>query len=238
MKEISSEKHPLIKQIKRLIKSKKAREEEGLMVVEGVKLVRELENPSLLFTCHPQFESPGEVYLLPPDLFEKISSVKTPEGLLALNPLPQETPLENKHALLALDGLSDPTNLGAIFRSALALGWEGVYLLPGCTDPFSPKAIRASMGATCKLPYQKITFEQLKQFKGFTLLSAGLNGTAPSALPSNEKRILIFGSESHGLSPEVESETHQVTIPINASMESLNVSAAAAILLYEYRRKA
>ena len=83
---------------------------------------------------------------------KKISGMQTPEGLVVEIEMPKPAPLEGLKYLLALDGVSDPGNVGALLRTALALGWQGIFILDESCDPFNDKALRSARGATFRLP--------------------------------------------------------------------------------------
>lgn len=178
------------------------------------------------------------------------------------------------HRLLALERCQDPGNLGTLLRTALALGWDGVFLLPGCADHFNDKAMRASRGACFKLPVASGSLEDWKrvtQHHGLACIAADLdrtsgggeaNGTAADAIlhhgTSNNSNgstsngtngasssasvweslgedlgvSLVLGSEGQGLSENVLRECTAVSIPMIGDMESLNVAAAGAILMW------
>ncbi|KAL8109210.1 hypothetical protein AgCh_025342 [Apium graveolens] len=150
------------------------------------------------------------------------------------------------HRVLVLDGIQDPGNLGTLLRSAMAFGWGGVFLLPGCCDPFNDKALRASRGASFQLPVVSgdwIHLEALKNelqmkilaghpadddnHKSVTLLSRMFADSL-----ADKKICLVLGSEGNGLSKKSRQEAELVAIPMTGEFESLNVSVAGGILLY------
>ncbi|WOG84466.1 hypothetical protein DCAR_0103649 [Daucus carota subsp. sativus] len=150
------------------------------------------------------------------------------------------------HRVLVLDGIQDPGNLGTLLRSAMAFGWGGVFLLPGCCDPFNDKALRASRGASFQLPIVSgdwVHLEALKDAlqmkilaghpadndkqKSVTLLSRMFADSL-----ADTKICLVLGSEGSGLSEKSRQEAELVAIPMTGEFESLNVSVAGGILLY------
>jgi len=140
--------------------------------------------------------------------------------------------------VLVLDGVADPGNLGTLLRTALALGWEGAYLLQNCCDPYNDKALRAAMGATFRLPLRMgtaSTLQQLAEEEDWRCWVADLKGESPESVPTQQKIALILGSEAHGVSEACRRLGRAVAIPMPGSMESLNVSTAGAILLYLLR---
>lgn len=166
------------------------------------------------------------------DILEKISGTKTPEPYLAEIPHPTPSSLEGKTKLLALDGVSDPGNVGTLIRTALALGFEGVFLTEGSADPFMDKALRASKGAALHLPIQ-----MGMETKLLTLIKE--NQLTPYVADSKGKKdtsfisplILILGSEAHGPSQTLKEIGTLISIPMLGKTESLNVAVAGGILM-------
>ncbi|KAJ9515553.1 hypothetical protein QJQ45_021632 [Haematococcus lacustris] len=144
--------------------------------------------------------------------------------------------------LLVLDGVQDPGNLGSLARSALGFGFQALYLLPSCCDPWNDKAIRASQGAVLRIPiFRQGSLSHLLQTAqqhSLALVAAALpqdchNAPRPFPGPHLKARgvALVLGSEGQGLSKEVMQACHPVTIPMS-NLESLNVAAAAHILMF------
>lgn len=150
------------------------------------------------------------------------------------------------HRVLVLDGIQDPGNLGTLLRSAMAFSWGGVFLLPGCCDPFNDKALRASRGASFQLPIVSGSWIHLEalinefqtkilaghpqgteELKPVTLLSQGLADSL-----ADTKLCLVLGSEGTGLSERSKQVSELVSIPMAGEFESLNVSVAGGIFLY------
>ncbi|KAK4742917.1 hypothetical protein SAY87_000918 [Trapa incisa] len=150
------------------------------------------------------------------------------------------------HRILVFDRIQDPGNLGTLLRSMVAFNWDGVFLLPGCCDPFNDKALRASRGASFQIPIVVGEWSHLKSLKneyGLRLL-AGHPGSSEDHRPVTElSRVLVdsllqeplclvLGSEGRGLSEQSELECELVSIPMAGKFESLNVSVAGGILMY------
>ena len=176
----------------------------------------------------------GETFTEP--LFKQLSDTKTSQGVLALFPRPKEADVfaRKDSIVVTLDGVQDPGNVGTIIRLAAAFDAAGVALLPGCADPFSPKAIRASAGAVLAVPVARIDAAALD---GHQLYAADGSGKADDPPASNA--VLIFGSEGAGVSPELRRRSKRIAVAMSPNVESLNVAAAAAILLsrsYALRR--
>ncbi len=236
MKQIISLQHPLVKRLAKLNSDRSLRYEEKSVVVEGIKLVEELKGSlKRVLVTDPSLAPPGvETYLVSNEVIGKIAGSKHPEGIVAEVEMPVfRLPISCRY-LLVLDGVSDPGNLGTLLRSALALGWEGAYLLGNCCDPFNDKAIRAAKGATFRLPIQKGSFTEFSgvvKERALIPLVATLEGESIKTLHAAQRIALILGSESHGPSKEVVEFAKKITIPIT-NMESLNVASAGAILMY------
>ncbi|CAN6450849.1 unnamed protein product [Victoria cruziana] len=153
--------------------------------------------------------------------------------------------------LLVLDGIQDPGNLGTLLRTAMAFGWDGVFLLPGCCDPFNEKAIRASRGSCFQIPIVSGRWEHLESLKSrfkMKLLAghpenSGEEKTSLSLSPEftflwEDKPVaLVVGSEGHGLSEESKSICELISIPMAGGYESLNVSVAGGIFLFMLQPK-
>lgn len=173
------------------------------------------------------------------EILEKISGTKTPEPYLAEIPFPTSFSLKGKTKLLALDGVSDPGNVGTLIRTALALGFEGVFLTSGSADPFNDKALRASKGAALHLPIQIGTKEELMTLideNQLTPYVADSKGTTDSTFTI--PLILILGSEAHGPSAKLKSRGTLISIPMSGQTESLNVAVAGGILMNKIQERA
>lgn len=243
MRQISSIHHPLVSRWMQLRDKKSARLSHGMVFVQGKKLVRELcesflveivileEGRGLLDEIWPA----KEVVLVSRAIMNKISSIDSPEGIAAIVPMPRQAPALTGKALIALDRVSEPGNMGTLLRSALALGWDGAFVLEGSCDPFNDKALRAARGATFRLNLYHGTWPQLYRLVeqgGYTPLAADIVGTPLSHMALPDKPLLVLGNEATGLSSEARSLCKSITIPLLGPMESLNVAAAGAILMY------
>lgn len=152
-------------------------------------------------------------------------------------PRPADFSAVKPKKLLVLDRIQDPGNIGTIFRSALAFGWDGIFLLDGCADPYGDKAIRASRGASLRLRLSKGSIEDLLQLTSdMALFSAEpVEGSIQRVrdTPLNLQRIaLVLGSEGEGVSEELKKHCIPLSIPMANEMESLNVSVAGGILMF------
>ena len=249
MERITSRRNPLITRLRKLGADKKARRAEGLFLCEGVKLVEE----ALRWGCRMEalvaaegVELPGglpegiRLAEVPADVFKSLSTVDTPQGLLALCRTPALTPPEAlaPGRYLVLDGVQDPGNVGTIWRTADALGADGVFLLPGCAEPYAPKTVRATMGACFRLPVWESGLEQLTGLlrgAGLPLYATALRAdTADLRSAELSRAAVVIGSEGRGVSQAVlEACTMTLKIPMRDRCESLNAATAAAVVLWE-----
>lgn len=243
---INSLQNPLVKHLTRLNNDRKYREECQSVIIEGEILVKELcrsVHCNTIFTLDPSIVPDGiyaeHTFIVNEEILKKISNTINPEGILAEVSIPKLDSLENKTHLIALDGIQDPGNLGTILRTALALGWEGAFLLEGCCDPWNDKAIRAAKGATFKLPLIHGNWEELSSIINKNKLipvAADMDGDSIKTYENKDRLLLVLGNESRGLSKETLKNCKKVSIPIKGEMESLNVSVAGGILMYSLRR--
>ncbi len=173
---------------------------------------------------------------------EKLSSLASPRGLVALSPLPQlaadDVPLPPDGLALYLDGIQDPVNVGAILRSAEAFGAAGALLSPGCASPYSARSMRASAGSALRLavatriaPAVAVAWARRR---GATIAGAEAHGGVPPAgAPLRRPVLLVVGSEGRGVSAEMAPALDaRITVPLGGRVESLNAAVAAGILLY------
>ncbi len=188
------------------------------------------------------------VFVLPPDEAERLCGYRVTRGALCAMQRPAMAPLDpllaQSRNLVVVEGVTDTSNVGALFRNAAALGADGVVVAPTCADPLTRRAVRVSMGNVFRVPWCRAggmwprdTWEALRAH-GYTTLALAL---APDAVrlddPSlrNAKRIaLCFGAEGSGLSGSVlDSCDHKVIIPMAQGVDSLNVAASSAVAMWE-----
>lgn len=240
VRSITSLQHPLVKHLVKLRTDSEERYAHQALVLEGVKPIREVSSLITKLFYTPAYAAvahsiSGEKWQVTEAVLHKISGMSSPEGIVAEIRMPPFVSLDKAQRVLALDGVSDPGNVGTLLRTALALGWEAVYFLPESCDPFNEKALRAARGAHFKLALAKGTAEQLQQWvqaNGVQALVADLAGKAPEEVPPTLPRLLVLGNEGHGASVAVRNFCQPVTIPMPGEMESLNVAIAGGILLY------
>lgn len=168
-------------------------------------------------------------------------------AMLRPTPLSPADVIKNAKRIAVLDGIVDSTNIGAIFRSAAALGMDGVLLTSNCCDPLVRRSVRVSMGTVFQIPWAYFTEEiadwqeYLKQFD-FKMAAMALNERAISiedpALSAEQKLAIVLGTEGDGLSAAtIENCDYNVIIPMHHSVDSLNVAAASAVAFWQLRKK-
>lgn len=172
------------------------------------------------------------------------ADTQTPQGVLAVAEAPAHhlrdlRPGGAPAVLLVLDAVQDPGNFGTLVRTAEALGAAGVIALPGTVDPWNPKAVRAAVGSSFRVPIVASDWEEAGPWlrnHGFTVLAAALDGE-PLGEERPDRAALVVGNEGAGIGAETRIHADRlVTIPLRGRAESLNVTAAAAILLHELLR--
>ena len=209
--------------------------EKNHLFLEGKKILFEYRGPitTLVTTQNspiPKHLSPQTLIYTTEEVIKKISGIPSPEPYLAEIPLPKEESLEGQQRLLALDGVQDPGNLGTLLRTALAFGFEGVFLL-NATDPFSPKALRASKGAIFHLPFRQGSEKELLDLIKTNQLTPYVADTKGTSASFEAPLVLILGNEAHGPSETLKMEGTLVSVPMHSQTESLNVAVAGGILM-------
>lgn len=252
---ITSNQNPSYKWLKNL-SQKKYREKEGVLVLEGERLVRHAFSqgvaPVALFLreVHGRqsldeylvLEAQVKCYVLTDQLFDSVSDTVHSQGILGVF---LQSDLGKAKAVsphvLVLDQIQDPGNLGTILRTCDALGITDIYLMKGTVDPYSQKVLRATMGSIfnvnlhcgCELD----TIGALKE-KGYALVATALRDSVPlselTSATAGKPLALCMGNEGNGVSDAVlDLSDVRVTIPMRGGAESLNVAVAAAIVLYQ-----
>ena len=189
------------------------------------------------------------VYTAERSVLAELTGYELTRGVLCAmrrKPLPDAFSIcQNARRVCVLEGITDSTNVGAIFRSAAALGAEAVLLTPDCCDPLCRRSIRVSMGTVFQVPWAYLSgwpkaVSRLREL-GFTVIALALNERAipldSPVLRAIEKIALVLGSEGSGLRAETIARCdHVVMIPMENGVDSLNVAAASAIALWQLRR--
>ena len=243
---ITARKNPLLQQVRKLLNSRKERENAGLFVADGTKLLQEavrfcpgLDTVILSDGVDVQIPDHVRVVRVPGDVMESISPMQTPQGAMFLCRLPEKTEFNPKPGMLLLDGIQDPGNLGTILRTADALDIP-VALLEGCADPYSHKVVRASMGAVFRVPVVQTTWGAAAE--GFRGAGIPVGVTALSERAKDLRRnnlssmAVVIGSEGRGVRREIlDAADAELIIPMNPHCESLNAAVAATIVMWQMK---
>lgn len=239
---ITSRNNPLVRRVFSL-REKKFRREAGEYVAEGIKSVREAAASGahirLLVRAErvPAQDIAADGELVVSDgVFEKLSEEVSPQGVLAVIEAPDCTPAPPRSLALLLDGVSDPGNMGTVLRTADAAGYTDVYLR-GCTDPFAPKSVRASMGGIFRVRLHIGGDEALRAaLAGVPLVCADMGGENVFRFTPPARFCLVVGNEANGVTEEVRAAcAHTVRVPMRPVCESLNAGVSAGILMYLLR---
>jgi tRNA G18 (ribose-2'-O)-methylase SpoU len=191
------------------------------------------------------------VYTADREVLSALTGYELTRGVLCAmcrpSPLSPDEICKNAVRIAVLEGIVDSTNIGAIFRSAAALGMDGILLTKTCCDPLIRRAVRVSMGTVFQIPWGYFDGEctnwqeYLKQF-GFKTAAMALNKKAISiddpTLASEEKLAIVLGTEGDGLAPQtIENCDYNVIIPMYHNVDSLNVAAASAVAFWQLKKK-
>ncbi|MGB6268664.1 MAG: RNA methyltransferase [Olleya sp.] len=230
-----------IKNITRL-KQKKYRQQEGLFIAEGIKVIHELLNSTFklvdLLTTE-SFNLENETLISETDL-KKISCLTTPNTVLAVFEIPEKKTLMDSGLILALDAIRDPGNLGTIIRLCDWFGVKQLICSQETVDCYNPKVVQATMGSLTRVAIHYVDLEAYLKETKLPIFGAFMEGenVYKSALPKNG--IIILGNEANGITKSIEAcVTDKISIPRFGDLqvtESLNVATAGAILLSEFRR--
>ncbi len=267
---IGSRQNDRIKRVRKL-KQRKYRKQEGRMLIEGVRILEAAIGAGLVFEevfCAQDFlddashrsrlsqlkDRGARVFQVEDHVLDALSEVATPQGICAVVKIPswdisdirQAEATRRNGMILWFDAISDPSNFGAILRSAFALGASGYLMSPHCVDRFHPASVRASAGAVFYLA--GVSEVDICDVKALPFLNdRPWIGATPKAKKSledvdpNQPVLLLVGEEARGLSPEaLKASDVKLAIPMTPNADSLNVSAAMAIMMYHFspwRRK-
>ncbi len=244
------------------LRSLKERRESNDIFVEGRRLAEEVLRTELdvpLAVIGPDFGACdrraellhrlvtrcANVYVVPENMIAQIADTDSPQGILMAV---QKPPAARKQieklaegVVVYLHQISNPSNLGALFRTAEAAGCSGVAISSRSADAYSPKAVRASMGSVFRLPIWENApeeeFLRLMKGNGFRMTVADITGKAYYDVDWSMPRVVIFGSEAHGVPQNlINLADDRVTIPMANRVESLNLAASAAVILFEAAR--
>ncbi|MCE5294248.1 MAG: RNA methyltransferase [Chlamydiales bacterium] len=244
MKEILSAQHPLVKYWVNLRTDSKFRKTESRVLLEGKNCVYDIcqkTKAKRLIVSNESIIDDSllyeEVIVVTDAIMKKISGVVSPEGIIAELELPENRPFSSVKKILVADGIQDPGNLGTIIRSLCAFGWDGLFLLPGCADPYNDKTLRAAKGATFHLPIFSGSWDELATIckqNHLELVVADTKGQKPEFFV-NKPIALVLGNEAQGANVPKTLSHQIVSLPMIGQIESLNVAVAGSILLYLYQ---
>ncbi len=247
MERITSRQNRAVQQMKKLAADRKFRRECGEFLCEGPKMWDEAMKHgwmiSALMTCEQSILQQYEgicprATLVTPELLAYAADTETPQKMIFTCRIPDAAEQLPGGRLLVLDGVQDPGNVGTIWRTADAFGADGLVLLPGCADPWSPKVVRATMGACFRLPVFSCTLEELTKRlaqQEIPLYATALREDTRDIRDADLSRAaVVIGSEGRGVSQAVLQQCQlTLKIPMRARCESLNAAMAAGIVLWE-----
>lgn len=253
-KAITSRENSLIKLVSFLQTSAKKRRENGLFVLEGLRICLDAMDNSIRFdklivsdtaaskygdTVNSFALNSDECFIIPDSLFLRISDTKSPQGIIAVCKIIERksSEINPRGRYVALENVADPANLGAVSRTAEALGADGLILSKDGCDPYSPKALRASMGTLLRVPVfifddfaRELKNSVLKSFA--CVVDKNAESIKEQSFPGGS--VVIIGNEANGITKETKAAADRlVTIPMRGRAESLNAAAAAAIAVWE-----
>ena len=226
------------------LKQKKYRQDLGFFVVEGVKTIKELLASNLelhaLYTTESfNIDAKDEVLISETDL-KRISFLKTPNTALAVFKIPEQTPVETKGLIVALDDVRDPGNLGTIIRLCDWFGIKQLVCSKATVDCFNPKVIQATMGSITRVNISYVDLETFLKDTDLPVFGAFMDGENVYKKQLPQHGVLVMGNEANGVSKAVEALiTEKISIPRFGDLqatESLNVASATSILISEFRR--
>lgn len=235
-----------MQRLRRLVADRRERDDAGLVVCEGRRLL--LEAIAAGLEVEESFVAIGEpldgplagASILAEGVVERVSSTTTAQPVIAVvrRPASDEGRLDSAHFVLVADRVGDPGNLGTLLRSAEAAGADALVLTTGTVDPWSPKVVRASAGALFRIP---VVVASLANVRAAGLRTIGASSHVAAARPYDEVDVsgriaIVVGNEAHGLDDDADVD-EWVTIPHRGAAESLNVAMAATVLLFEALRR-
>ena len=252
-KHIVSRDNPIFKYQKKLAESTRERRAEGKTLLDGVHLIESycaaFGDPEIIII--PEGKSSLEAtqlmqhlehvstIMFPTLMFAELTPVSSSTGILAVVKTPNIAPPNTVKFALMLEDIQDPGNLGSMIRTALGAGVQAIYLSKGCTDAWSPKALRGGQGAQFYVPIIEGVdiVGAMQNFAGNTYATT-MAGESLYRQDLTQPSAFVIGNEGAGLSNKVmEAASHQISIPMNKNLESLNVAAAAAVCLFERARQ-
>ncbi len=254
---ITSTHNPMAQSWRNLIRSRQARLEQGQFVAEGEHMVTEAIRSGRVSELIVAEDSLGRygglvakaeamacpVYLVSKHLLEAVADTRTPQGVFCVCSMPETARMPYVSMIAALENVQDPGNVGTVMRTMDAVGCAGVLLSRTCADAFSPKTLRASMGAVFRVPVwvadDFASALQLLKRREYLLLAGVLDGQDFYERPADPDRVcLLIGNEGQGLTPETAAMADlRVRLPMEGGAESLNAAVAGAIMAYDVLRR-
>ncbi len=254
---INSTSNKQVKNLIQLMKKSKARREQRVFVVEGIRMYREVPKECLIQTYvsesflekeENRAELIGATYeVLTDKIFASVSDTQTPQGILCVVRQMEytlEQMLKKEHPfLMILENIQDPGNLGTIFRTAEGAGVDGIIMSQDTVDIYNPKTVRSTMGSLYRMPflYEKDLLTVLDTLKEKNIQTYAAHLQGKNAYHEEDYTTgcaFLIGNEGNGLTKETaqKADTY-IRIPMSGQLESLNAAVAAAILMYEARRQ-
>ena len=222
------------------LQQKKYRDQTNTFLIEGRHGVEEAIKANhclaVWTTSETTIAFDGPMYISEQHILNKLSSVKSNIDMVGLCKIPK-LPISKYHRLFCCDGIQDPGNLGTIIRSALAFGFDGIYLSENCVDFTNEKVVRATQGAIFQLPIHVVDLQQsIKHLnnKGVLTIALSVDQTLIKDCEPQRQMAFVLGNEGQGISKAILNQCQQqLTIPI-ANIESLNVAITAGIIAYQF----
>jgi TrmH family RNA methyltransferase len=252
---ITSTQNPKVKHVRQLNSLAKIRRKHKAYVIEGTRLLEEAfkteNDPEMVFYTGDldqradnlivRYQERGiSTEITDGKVFSTMSDTVTPQGILGVFPMISLPIPSDTNFVLVADNIRDPGNLGTVMRSAGAAGVDALFISVGSVDPYSPKVVRSAMGAHFRLPLKTGTWQDItRSIHDMHIFLADMNqGSSLWDVDLLAPTAIILGGEAHGAGKEAHQLAHEIIhIPMSAGTESLNASAAAAILLFEVVRQ-
>lgn len=258
---ITSSANKGVKEVIQLEQKAKARREQGLFVVEGIKMfleapidkiekvyISEIFSRQMEASCKDKLAALSSSYeLVSDEIFQKMSDTKTPQGILCVmrqnQYIPESMFTVSNPMFIILEAIQDPGNLGTIFRAAEGAGAAGIIMSSDTVDIYNPKTIRSTMGSVYRMPFLyvqhlDIIIEEMQKRK-ITVYAAHLQGAkAYDTCDYKSGAAFLIGNEANGLKEETAKKADTaIKIPMAGKVESLNAAVAASVLMYEAARQ-
>lgn len=246
IKDVTSVENKIYKQTKKLL-TRSERNKTKMFIAEGQRIVQDAVQAGVaeyIFVSQSydkaEFDLPA--YRVSDKMFQALSDTETTQGILAVCKMSEHNIADiSGDTLLICDGVSDPGNLGTLIRTAECSDVQGVVVLKGCVDPYSPKVVRSTMGSIFRMPVYFAQVQDMGEYlKDYALVATLLDGSKNLYdISFPQKTAVIVGNEAHGISKEVADMAQiRAFIPMCGKSESLNASVAGSVVMYEiYRQK-